>query len=353
MECLQEMKWASRNEETLAGHHSTECCNPRERGPSAFSVSEAGGAPGVFFRSRRASAGGFTFVEMLVAAAVGALVLAAVVLAFQTIGNFNSRQSSGYQTITFPSATVISNFYGVSTNVISTWTAPSAGYLARAEILREKFIEDTQKAVAVYCLPRVGQSSVRPQSLSATESGYAVGSFDFRRLGTSEEFRQYLASVLPSSAGTFATNAFAGNGASAGRNLSIMVLTKSASRTNLYVRSIYEVDFIRPASPAGVYASVRRYQGTVCTDYYDVFYPDADNGTQVNSTNFYVAASFERSVRPVSSSSVTNIAAAQPFYFVWWPDAAATTLPGPGVGYTNTMADQTSFFMVVPMFPAL
>ncbi len=295
---------------------------------------------------------GFTFVEVLVAVAIGAAVLVVAVLAFQAVGNFDSRQSSSYETITFPSTTVLSNFYGVATNAVATWSAPSAGHLARAEILREKFLEDTQKAVAVYCLPRVGQSSVRPQSLPATGS-YAVGSFDFRRLGTSEDFRQYLTDVYPSSAGTFATNAFSANGASSGRNLSIMVLRKSPSRTNLNVHSIYEVDFVRPASPDGVYASVRRYEGAVCTDYYDVFYPDLYDGTAVNSTNFYVAASFERTNRPVSTSSVTNLAQGQPFYFVWWPDAAATTLPGTGVGYTNTMADQTSFFMVVPMFPAL
>lgn len=296
--------------------------------------------------------GGFSFPEILVAAALGALVLVVAAIAFQAVGAFTSRQSSGYGTITFANTSTLNGFYGTASTTIATWSAPSSGYLARAEMLREKFIEDTQKAVAVYCLPRVGQSTVRPTSLPLNVGSYTVGSFDFRRLGTSEDFRDFLEVSLPAAVGTFETNAFSVNGASSGRNLSIMILRKSAARTELTVQAVYEIDFVRPASPGGVYASVRRYQGTVCTDYYDVFYPDLPD-TTVSSSSFFVAASFERAGRPASTYFADDVAGGQPFYFVWWPDAAATTLPEAHSSYINAMGDQTSFFMVVPMFPAL
>jgi prepilin-type N-terminal cleavage/methylation domain-containing protein len=301
-----------------------------------------------FFRSRAA---GYSFVEMLVALALVAVVLVAAVLAFQAIGTFSERRS-GFETITFSSNGVMTNFYGTNTNSITTWSAPTYGHLARVELLRDKFYEDQQKSMAVYCLPRVGRSSFRVTSIPVpTNSSYAIGTYDYRNLSTPEAFRVFLADRLPSESSAFEANAFSTNGVG-GRNLSVVMLRKSTSRTNLNVQCIYEVDFVRADSPGGIYSSVRRYEGTVLTDYYDVFYPDLP-AAAVNSDYFFVAANFERSVRPSTSASVANVAAAQPFSFVWWPDPASARLPTSAGSYSNAMRNQTSLLFVTPMFPSL
>lgn len=312
--------------------------------------------PGLKTCLPRAGAAGFSFAEMLVAISLAAIVLMVAVLAFQAIGTFNS-QRSDFVTVTLP-AGVMNNFYGGAGDVISTWAAPSYGHLARVEQMRDKYYEDVQKSVAVYALPRAGRSTLRVTSLPIGSS-YAIGSFDFRRLSTPEAFRGFLNDSLPLPAAAFEANAFAGgtgqNGAVRARNLSVLMLRKSASRTNLNLHCTYEVDFVPAVSPGGIYASVRRYQGTNCTDFYDVFYPDRSDITPVNSDYFYVAANFERSVRAANTSSVTNVAGGQPFYFVWWPDPASPALPNPtgSTVYSNAMRDQTSLLFVTPMFPAL
>jgi hypothetical protein len=303
------------------------------------------------WRSQSRTAG-FSFAELLVAISIAAFVLVIAVMAFQAIGLFSLGRSS-LQTITFSDSGVMTNFYNTAGTKVSTWSTPTYGHLARVEELRDKYYEDVQKSIAVYCLPRVGRSSLRTNALTIPAS-YAIGTFDFRRLSTPELFRQFLADSLPSAGAGFSTNAYAiESGAVRGRNLSVLMLRKSSSRTSLNLHCMYEVDFVRPSSPGGIYASVRRYEGAVLTDYYDVFYPDVSDTTALNSDYFYVAAAFERSVRPSSSSSVANVASRQPFYFVWFPDPASPTLPSSSGSYTNGMIDQTSLLFVTPMFPSL
>jgi prepilin-type N-terminal cleavage/methylation domain-containing protein len=291
---------------------------------------------------------GFTFAEMLIAIAIASFILIAAVMAFQAIGQFQTQRTSR-EVITFSDSSVMTNFYGTNTTTLSTWTAPSYGYLARVEQLREKYYEDVQKSIAIYCLPRVGRSSLRTSSLPIP-AGYEIGTYDYRKLSTPEEFRKFLVASVPSVAGEFATNAFPTGDGVRGRNLSVLMLRKS-SWTNLNLHCIYEIDFVRPDSPGGVYASVRRYEGTTLTHYYDTFYPDID-GTSVNSDFFYVTAFFSRTNAP-AAGSVANIAGSQPFYLVWFPDPAAITLPGSSSSYSNSMADRTSLMFVTPMFPSL
>jgi type II secretory pathway pseudopilin PulG len=295
---------------------------------------------------------GFTFVELLVAVTLGAAVLSAAVLAFQTIGQSRSRIAS-YGAVGI-GASAYSDFYSGSSNSVRTWFAPNYGRIANAVVLREMFLEDVQRATAVYCLPRAGRSTIRPISFALT-GAYAVTNFDTRRLDTPEAFRQFLADTVPGANAIFTEDAYAAEGAVRGENLSIFVILPSDDPALLTVFSIYEVDFVRSTSPAGTYATVRRYQGatpTIPTHSYDIFYPDMADGTAVNATDFYVAASFERAGRPGTTSPLLS-ADRDPFYFLWWPDPAATRLPEAGTEYLDVMAGQTSFFMVVPMFPSL
>lgn len=299
--------------------------------------------------SSRRRQGGFTFVEILLAVSVGAAVLAAAVICFQTIGASSSRIGTyGAVTVGQPA---LSNFYGstMTGTSVRTWFAPNFGRLENVESIKAKFQEDVQRAVAVFALPRSGRSSIRPTSITLSGS-YDVTTFDVRRISTSEDFRTLLASAIPASSTTFTANPFASNGSARGLNLSIFILIRSNNAPNLTVHSIYEVDFVNAtAAPFGVYASVRRYQGTTMTDYYDVFYPDA-----LGATSFYTVASFERFQRPNTTSALTTSGKSQPsFYLIWWPDPAMPNLPTAGFDYLTSMKDQTSLMMVVPMFPAL
>ena len=299
----------------------------------------------------RSRAAGFTFAEMLVAVAIAAIVLVAAVMGFQAIGQFQSRRSN-LETLTFADNTVMTNFYGTNSTTVSTWSTPTYGYLAKVEQIRDKYYEDLQKSIAVYCLPRAGRSSLRTNALPIG-SAYAIGTFDFRRLSTPEAFRQFLTNSV-TTAGAFTADAYSAEvGSARACNLSVLMLRKSASRTSLNLHCIYEIDFVRPSSPGGVYAAVRRYEGSVLTDFYDVFYPDLSDTTALNSDYFYVSAVFGRSALASTNGFAGNIASEQPFYFVWFPDPASPTLPASSSSYMNSMSDQTSLLMVTPMFPSL
>lgn len=286
---------------------------------------------------------------------VGAAVIAAAVLGFQAVSASNGRVTR-HGDVTIPASAAAS--LGLSTNVVQVWTAPSYGRILAAEGLREKFLADVQRSVAVYCLPRTGQSTVRPSAIALTGT-YSPTTYDLRRVDTAEAFRLLLANA-GLGAGVFSTNPYTDTttgGAARNQNLSIFVIYPGGG-SSLRVGAVYEIDFVRATSPAGTYASVRRYgENAEDTDLYDVFYADMDSagGTITNtSTNFCVAASFERVGRTENTTIAANrIATSQPFYFVWWPDPSTEQLPTNSGHYTAVMGGQTSFFMVVPMFPPL
>jgi len=290
-------------------------------------------------------------VELLVAVAVAAAVLTAAVLCYSALTNY--RPASSYGAVQLPAGTM-ENFYpGETGPYVDTYFAPNYGRCALAEQLRETFYEDLDHANAVFCLERSGLSTIRPQSIPIDPT------YDARRLDTPEAFRAFLGAALPASASVFS----AYRGAATAQNLSIFVLMPSGSSSELSVRAIYEMDFVPTTNPAGTYASVRRYQGDVCTDFYDVFYP-ASSGATIPFEP--VAVHFERQARLAtvegSSTDLFKVAANRPFYFVWWPDpsmpaleaAESNTYPSsdPRSAYA-TMVGRTSFFMVVPVFPAL
>lgn len=285
------------------------------------------------------------------ALAIAAGVIATAVVAYQAATQTAS-SSRSYGTVQLGEG-VLFDFYGLSGFYVDTYFAPNYGRVALAEVLREAFYEDISHASAVYCLGRTLQtnSDQRP-SVIPIEANY-----DARRLDTPEAFRLFLADAVPATDGFFS----AYRGASAAQNLSIYILMPSDSSSELWVRAVYEVDFVASSNPEGAYASVRRYQGTTCTDYYDVFYP-ASTGTVAFKP---VVAHFERQARRVTvegSADLLKVAANRPFYFVWWPDPAAPALESltldtfdsadPRSAYA-AMIGRTSFFMTVPMFPSL
>lgn len=299
--------------------------------------------------SRRSRA--FSMVELLVALSIGAGLITTGVLIFQ---NFTaSAKSSGtYLRVTLGSAT-LQNFYGLSQTALDVWVAPNYGRRIEADQLRTQFLADVSSASAVFCLGR-GSGSLnnqRPVTIPV-QTG-----FDGRALDLPDAFRQQLEVSFPSAAGIFT----AYRGASLTPNASIFILQPSDGADELSVLAIYEIDVITTSTPAGTYASVRRYVGDTLTGFYDVFYQSASS---LPFTPLVVC--FERAARlsVVEGSAVDRLkqAAERPFYFVWWPDpgmpklmsqsAASFGSADPRAAYAN-MNGQSGLFLVVPMFPAL
>lgn len=270
---------------------------------------------------------GFTYVELVVALSISAIVLTAAVMSYGTITGM-SVVSIRNEIIRLPSAAQF-NFYSLTNNNISVPRAPNYGTLAQAEALRERLYQDVSSAAAVFLLGRDGLNTERSQSNAI--------SIDMRTNMTPAAFRALLPNAAEFSA--TATNVIQTT------NSSLYVLNASTSTNQLSIRCIYETDFVPITSPAGIYASVRRYDGNTLTDYYHVFYP------QTNNTF--------RPLGYVFNQASTNVTVQNPFSLVWWPDPSVPRLPvsiGSGssarTGYTN-MANHTSFFFALPMFPPL
>jgi prepilin-type N-terminal cleavage/methylation domain-containing protein len=295
--------------------------------------------------SRRA----FSLVEMLVAAAIGAVVITAAVIGFAVISGASTR--GGRVDVQLPGA-MHANFFGAGSSYVTVWPNPNYSEAAKARLLRDKLMEDVSASTAVFCLGRDGVGGVRPAQITITSNEWS----DLRACATAAEFRELLIDNGVAGAGVFVENQ---SGPLAAVNASIFLLGGLESATNNTLRMVatYEIDFVTTSSPAGVYASVRRYDvnsGTIPTDYYQVFYPGEDNDA-VNGFRPLVA-NFGRQ----AAGGTYNIAPNHPFTFLWWPDPLVSTLEGPAVSaaggtplrsaYSN-MAGRTSLFTVVPVFP--
>lgn len=288
---------------------------------------------------------GFTFVEILVALSVGALLLGAGIAAYSTIV-VNGPQRAHSQNVEISSA-VFQNFYGADHASVTVGEAPDYGSGAMAESMRERFNADVSSAIAVFCLGRNGRSSgdMRPSTLAMAED------FNARTLDDPEAFRAF----LDPGATVFAPF----TGAMTSPNSSIYILARSSENAEVNVRAIYETDLLTTTNPPGVYASVRRYEGLTLTDYYHVFYSGE------TSTFQPLAVFFERDALAtgVAADDTFKKAANRPFYFFWWPDPTVGTLANlnapetldldePRATYSH-MSGKTSFFFVVPAFPPL
>lgn len=293
------------------------------------------------------------------AAAIAVCVLTVAVIAFRAVSQSANRYGQ-YTKIQLPGGALFT-LYGINGTELQTWVAPNYGRVAQAELLRQAFYEDISRATAVFCLARTGRDSiVRPTSINIDQGQYP--NFDARTLGTPEDFRTFLENNGVADAGFF----FGYRGAAGRTNLSIFILQPSTSETALSVRAVYELDMIATEGvPNGTYVSVRRYdnysaQNRAPTDYYDIFYPESDpQDFPVTAVSFELA----RRLSPDDAGyDLFKVAPERPFYFLWWPDPATPVLanetnPAYGNGDPRAaygaMGSRTSFFLVVPMFPAL
>lgn len=300
--------------------------------------------------SGRAHCHGFSLVEALVAAAIGAVVITAAAIGFAVVSGASTR--GGRVDVTLPESTH-ADLYGSGASYVTMWPNPSYTEAAKARILRDKLMEDVSAATAVFCLGRNGAGGVRPAGISVTNSSW----LDLRSCATASDFRRLLVENGVSGASGFEENQ---TGPLYTTNASVFVLgglrSQDFGTNTLRMVATYEIDFVNTTAPAGVYASVRRYDtnsGSVPTDYYHAFYPGEANGTAGFRP---VTANFGRQ----AGGGTYGIASNHPFSFLWWPDPLVSSLGGsavPSAGGTPTrsaysnMAGRTSLFTVVPVFP--
>lgn len=302
---------------------------------------------------RNKTGNGFTLVELLVAASLGAIAITAAVIGFIVISSNATR--GGRVDVRLPEE-VQNLFYGSADEYVTMWPNPNYAEAARARLLRERLLEDVQSACAVFCLGRNEHNGVRLSTIN-----FDAGT-DMREVTTPAAFLQFLVD-----AGAVAENIFSAeqNGVLNTANASIFVVGGLATQENtagatnaLQVLATYEVDFVATTDPVGIYASVRRYSPeslNVPTDFYHAFYPGEDNGVD--------------GFRPLSvffgrtgSGQGYDIAPNHPFAMIWWPDPLISALggsmvpsavdpqAGPRSAYSN-MAGRTSLFTVLPIFP--
>ena len=292
---------------------------------------------------------------MLIAAAIGAALIAAAVIGFGVVAGLPMRQ--GGVNLSLPGST-ISDFYGSGSSFITVGPNPNYFQAAQARRMKDRLVSDVGAASAVFCLGRdaSGSPAIRPDQIAVPAAT------DFRSNATPSAFRNFLVSADSDFGSVFPEQQ---DGALLGTaNASIYLVGTLATvlqqSNTLTILATYEIDFVPTVEPAGgTLASVRRYSGTnhsVPTDYYHAYYPNEDNG----SGGFRPVAAFFG--RKAAGTNVFAVAVNQPFTFVWWPDPLVSTLGGASVpaasegsaraNYTN-MAGRTSLFFVLPAFPSL
>jgi type II secretory pathway pseudopilin PulG len=302
---------------------------------------------------------GFTLVEILVAAAVGAALIAAAVIGFATVSQSSLRQGTVNVALGYG---MISTLYGTNLPSLTMGVNPNYFQSAQARRMKDRLMADVSASSAVFCLGRnaSGAPALRPADVAVPSNT------DFRTKSTPTAFRGFLASVDAGFADAFPEQQ---DGALlATTNASIYCLGTLASVSDytnrLTILATYEIDFVPSANPAGgTVASVRRYSGTngaVPTDYYHVFYPGEANGPD----GFRPLAAFfgRQAAADDNEDDVFARAVNQPFTFVWWPDPLVSKLGGASVPAASTdsaranydnMAGRTSLFFVLPAFPSL
>ena len=326
--------------------------------------------------SHRPRSHGFSLLELLIVASLCAIVFTSGSLAYRAIAQ-NQRRSSTFQEVTL-SASVGTNFFpGTTTTAIDSYTAPNYGRSTLASQMRNLFHEDVESGSAVFCLPRTGNiNSIRARVIT-------IGSLLPAAYDTPEKFLQLLSGLTATSTGANVFRSYRGAPAdsvtvssttSYVTNGTVFILQPSGSTTEIWLRAVYEIDYIGfldtanktavyPNGVPCVHASVRRYVDSVLTNFYDIVFQE--------STLADVGIPFvhcERAVRTnVVESAVTKwkTAANQPFYQIWWPDPGVPRLKSTAVltGGSATYASgtmraeyakhegQTSFSFIVPQFP--
>jgi len=326
---------------------------------------------------------GFSLIELLVVAAVGALMFTAAALTFRVIAQ-NHRTPGLFQEVALP-AGVGDNFYpGSGLTTVDSYVAPNFGRCSQADSLRTLFLEDVEKSIAVFILPRGGHTNTirgrtlnlygtLPQALDTPaafraflaanpDTGSAAQVFSSYRGAPPESGTVTTTSTDPDTGDTIVTTS-----TQAITNATVFLLQPSGSNTQLWIRCVYEMDYIGltpDASQASapdvpcVFASVRRYVDHTLTHYYDCVFRDA-----LVSQAGIPCAHFERASRTIVAEGAADVfkrAANQPFYLMWWPDPGLPRLQGTGGGYAGGTPQaayarhegQTSYLFVIPQFPA-
>jgi len=310
---------------------------------------------------------GFTFVELLVAMVVAALLITAAVIGFSTLSQAPTR--SGRVDVSLAPG-IFTNFYGPTFSGSYVTMALNPNYFQGVEArrMKDRLLADVSSATAVFSLGRNAQLSPadRPAQLEVPANT------DFRTNATPTAFRNFLTNTTNAPAFSNAASVFFGTEGSGltnalPTNCSIFILggldsPVTATNTKLNILATYEMDFVPTTTPSGgTYASVRRYAGTnpAPTDFYHVFFPD-----ESNTTNGFrpLAAFFGRGT---AGTNVFVLGNNHPFTFVWWPDPLASSLsnrfgvsvpvPSSAVARSNyvNMGGRTTLFFVLPTFPGL
>jgi hypothetical protein len=303
---------------------------------------------------RKESRSGFSLIELTVASGLVVSFFAAVAVCYHAVA-VNQKRLATFGAVNIGPDEAL-NFYGLASSTKDVYWAPNYGTASKADQMRDLFYADLQHASAVYCLPREDVNGTRPTTI-ALPAGT-----DARDLDTPNEFRDILGAAYAAADGLFKN--YRGTALAADDCATIFILQPSESLTELWVWSIWEIDFVDVTSPdTGKFASVRRYVNGSLTRFYDVFFP-----TQANAQSFGpVMACFELKTRSALNEGTAidmfKAAPEQPFYFVWWPDPASPTLTPGALAATYVASDprseyaahegQTSYFFVVPMFPAM
>lgn len=328
---------------------------------------------------------GFSLIELLVVAAVGAIVFTAAALAWRVVAS-NHRTATTFQEVALP-AGVGDNFYpGSALTSVDSYVAPNFGRCSQADVMRTLFLEDVEKCIAVFMLPRGGNiNTIRGRTINlyntlpqALDTPAAFRAFLLANPDTNTAAQAFLnyrgappdmgtittTSTDPDTGATVVTNTTGPI-----TNASIFLLQPSGSNTQLWVRAVYEVDYLNlPVNPNDfrapdvpcVFASVRRYVSDTLTHYYDcVFRESAVTDAGIPCVNFERS---DRAVFPEGTIDRFKKAGNQPFYLLWWPDPAMSKLRGTSAtAYASSVPQsaygkhegQTSYFFIIPQFPAL
>lgn len=314
---------------------------------------------------------GFTTIELLLAMALGALVVGAAAIAYGTMSR-NIPKGGNTATVTLD-VSRLTNYYGLAQTSVVASVAPNYGTAIRAEDLRERFNADILTATAVFPIARTAVNSYRPATIAFDPLVDGIPD-------TPKKFRDLIVGKGLVSSSVYLDKR---NYDDTSPNCTIFIIGYSGDPTVLNVNAVYDIDVDKVTSPKGFYASVKRYVATATsaarlTAYYDVFYPpynglgmDGQAVTWPTTSDKFAPlwVSFEsqsrKNVTPPESADIERfkVAREKPFHFIWWPDPAAPTLGlyrSNNNGYPatnprriyNHMGGRTSFMFVVPQFPA-
>ena len=249
------------------------------------------------------------------------------------------------------------NFYDLTNSNKDAYWAPNYGMSTRADSMRDLFLDDIQHGSAVYCLPRDVVNSIRPTTIDLGATSYRGTDID-----SPNKFLEVLDTAHDNADVIFSS--YRGVPASGDRNASIFILQPSSSEDELWVWSIWEIDFVSVTSPeTGTYVSIRRYVNSTLTRVYDIFYPAGNNTAEFGPPMALFELKNRTALNEGSSIDRFKIAPEHPFYFVWWPDPSVPILESGAQAASYVTTDpraayaihegQTSYFFVVPMFPCL